>query len=196
MVAYVLLSYSILTLASEYPNANDQSPCAVDPASLNHIPGFVVEAPKTHSSKYFPSSKRPRIAHNPKGYVQLSVFKGREAKLNHAIILALCLKEPQTTRALFKTIIHIKNLKDTSYATVNKRVRSLETLGYLKKAQTKQRPGGLTNYYELHPRAYLIKFFATTSIDELIKQTNDETALVMYATLMGTKEPEKNHNFG
>lgn len=142
-----------------------------------------MRAPKARSSVGLPSSRWQRSIYGSKGCA-LSIFKGREAKLNRAIILALCFKEPQTTRAIFKTIVQIKNLKGTSYATVNKRVRSLETLGYLVKVQVEQRAGGLANYYGLHPRAYLARFFDSTSIDELIKQTDHDTALMLYGTLM------------
>jgi predicted transcriptional regulator len=119
--------------------------------------------------------------------VKLTVFKGREAKLNRTIFLILGKKEPQTTRALFKAVTQIRSLKNTSYSTVNKRVRNLEELGFLKKVIVKQRLGGITNFYELRPKAYLSKFFDSASIEDLIKQTNDKTALIVLGTLIGTK---------
>ena len=87
---------------------------------------------------------------------ELSVFKGREAKLNRAIIKTLAIKTPQSTRELYKKAIYSKTLRNTSYSTVNKRVRELEKTGYLKKAAVKERPGGITNYYELSPKGYLV----------------------------------------
>ena len=119
---------------------------------------------------------------------ELSVFKGREAKLNHAIILALSTKEPQTTRALRKKIIQIKGLQDTSYSTVNKRVRNLEQKGYIRKTAAKERLGGITNYYALRPKAYLAKFFDSITIEDLVEQANDKTALTMLGTLISTRE--------
>jgi DNA-binding PadR family transcriptional regulator len=118
------------------------------------------------------------------------VFKGREARLNRAIIQVLAAKEPQTTRALRKRISQIKGMKDTSYSTVNKRVRNLEQKGYIKKVEVKERVGRVTNYYELRPKAYLAKFFDSTTIEELVEQANDKTALTILGTLIGTKDPE------
>jgi DNA-binding PadR family transcriptional regulator len=123
---------------------------------------------------------------------ELSVFKGREAKLNRAIIQTLAIKEPQTTRALRKRISQIKSMKNTSYSTVNKRVRDLEKKGYLIKAEVKERIGGITNYYELRPRAHLAKFLDSITIADLAEQIDDETAVTLLATLVGAKklEPE------
>jgi predicted transcriptional regulator len=119
---------------------------------------------------------------------ELSVFRGREARLNRAIIQALATKEPQTTRALRKKIIQIKGMKDTSYSTVNKRVRNLEQKGYIKKVEVKERIGGITNYYELRPKAYLAKFFDSTTIEDLVERSNDKTALTILGTLIGVRK--------
>lgn len=108
---------------------------------------------------------------------ELSVFKGREAKLNRAIIQVLAVEEPQTTRALHKKITQIKGLRDTSYSTVNKRVRDLEQRGYIKKVEVKERRGGITNYYELPPKAYLASFLSSTNFENLLSRVNDTTAL-------------------
>ena len=120
--------------------------------------------------------------------IKLSVFKGREARLSRAMFQVLAKEEPQTTRALRKRIIQIKGLKDTSYSTVNKRVRSLEQKGFIRKVVVKERLGGITNYYELRPKAYLAKFFDSTTIEDLVEQTNDKTALTMLGTLISTRE--------
>jgi len=117
---------------------------------------------------------------------ELSVF--REAKLNRAIFQVLAKKEPQTTRALRKKMIQIRGLKDTSYSTVNKRVRNLEQKGYIRKAVAKERLGGITNYYELRPKAYLAKFFDSITLEDLVEQTNDNTALTMLGTLISTRK--------
>jgi DNA-binding PadR family transcriptional regulator len=128
------------------------------------------------------------LARKKRKGTELSVFKGREAKLNRAIFHVLAKEEPQTTRALRKKIIQIKGLKDTSYSTVNKRVRNLEQKGYIRKVVVEERLGGITNYYELRPKAYLAKFFDSITIEDLIEQANDKTALTMLGTLISTRE--------
>ena len=115
---------------------------------------------------------------------ELSVFKGREARLNRAIIQALATKEPQTTRELRKKITQTKGLKHTSYSTVNKRVRSLEESGYLRKAAVKERTGGITNYYELRPKAHLATFLNSVSLEDLLDRVSNGVALAILAIIM------------
>lgn len=118
--------------------------------------------------------------------VKLSIFSGREAKLNRAVILAFGNNEKLSTRQIYQKIIQNKELRKTSYSTVNKRVRNLEQSGYLRKASTKSRLGGLTNIYELRPKAYLAIFFDSNPIDHLLKDISDESALALLGTLLDT----------
>ena len=122
--------------------------------------------------------------------VRLSVSKGREASLNRAIIQALVSKEPQTTNQLFTKIAQIEEFKDISYSTVNKRVRSLEQSGYIKKVLVKKRVGGLSNYYELRPKVYLAQFLASNNIYKLFEQADDQLSLTFLAAFIKAKNQE------
>ena len=122
--------------------------------------------------------------------VRLSVSKGREASLNCALIQALISKEPQTTNQLFTKIAIIKEFKDISYSTVNKRVRSLEQSGYIKKVLVKKRVGGLSNYYELRPKVYLAQFLASNNIYKLFEQADDQSSLTFLAAFIKAKNQE------
>ena len=53
---------------------------------------------------------------------------------------------------------------------MNKRVRSLEDSGYVKKVEVKERPGGITNYYESSPKALLAAFFDSSAIEDLLSR--------------------------
>ena len=122
--------------------------------------------------------------------VRLSVFKGRESSLNRALIQALISKEPQTTNQLFTKIAQIEEFKDISYSTVNKRVRSLEQSGYIKKVLVKKRVGGLSNYYELRPKVYLAQFLASNNIYKLFEQADDQLSLTFLAAFIKAKNQE------
>ena len=122
--------------------------------------------------------------------VRLSVSKGREASLNRALIQALISKEPQTTNQLFTKIAQIEEFKDISYSTVNKRVRSLEQSGYIKKVLVKKRVGGLSNYYELRPKVYLAQFLASNNIYKLFEQADDQLSLTFLAAFIKAKNQE------
>ena len=119
---------------------------------------------------------------------RISFFKGREARLNRAIIQVLGAEEPQTTRQVRKKITQIRGMKHTSYSTVNKRVRSLERSGYLRKAAVKERAGGITNYYELRPKAFLAFFLNSTRMEDLVGQVNDTTALTLLGAIINATE--------
>ncbi len=103
-------------------------------------------------------------------------FVGRGAPLNRAIIYVLGLKQPQTTRQISKSVSSIPEFKDTSTSTVNKRVRDLETGGYLTKVQVTQRLGGITNYYQLTPNADLSQHLDTHTANELFTGINPDDA--------------------
>lgn len=128
------------------------------------------------------------MARKKKKGTEFSVFKGREARLNRAIFRVLAKEEPQTTRELRKKIIQTKGMRHTSYSTVNKRVRSLEQAGFLRKAAMKERLGGITNYYELRPKAYLATFLNSTNLEDLLMRFEDASALAVLGTLINAME--------
>ncbi len=103
-------------------------------------------------------------------------FIGRGAPLNRAIIYVLGLKQPQTTRQISKSVSGIAEFKDTDRSTVNKRVRDLETRGYLAKVQVTQRVGGITNYYQLTPNAELSQYLDTHTANEIFTGIYPEDA--------------------
>jgi predicted transcriptional regulator len=82
-------------------------------------------------------------------------------------------------------------MKHTSYSTVNKRVRSLEQSGCIRKAAVKERSGGITNYYELRPKAYVATFLNSTRMEDLLTEVNDATALTILGALLNAIESEQ-----
>ena len=120
------------------------------------VPNFFLGYVKVPVNRQFFSNKRNKPTPTGKNRVtELEVFKEREAKLNRAIFLVLGYKEPQTTREIFKKINKAKGRRHFSYSIVNRRVRNLEQQLYIKKPEVQQRPGGITNYYELRPKRSL-----------------------------------------
>lgn len=118
-------------------------------------------------------------------------FIGRGAPLNRAIIYVLDLKQPQTTRQISKSINSIPQFKNTSTSTVNKRVRDLETGGYLTKVQVTQRVGGITNYYQLTPNAELSQYLDTHTANELFTGINPEDATKILADLKKAQQKKR-----
>ena len=84
---------------------------------------------------------------------ELSVFKGREAKLNRAIFQILASRGPMTIYEVSKEVGILRGLKHTKYTNVNRRMRTLEQANFLKKAGTrKTRAGFESSLYELTVR--------------------------------------------
>ncbi len=116
---------------------------------------------------------------------KLSVFKGREAKLNRAIFHTLALKGLQTIYDIHKQVKTQKMLRHIRYASVNKRVRTLEKSGYINKIGAKKTKAGFkASIYELTARAYLATLLNSINLDELVTQVDESTALAILSAVM------------
>ena len=112
------------------------------------------------------------------------MFKGREAKLNRAISQTLALKGLQSTNSLYKNVRKLRGFSRKHYGNVNKRVRALEELGYVKAADV-QNVEGRTKavVYELKAKAYLALILDSISLENLLNRTNEETATKIMAAI-------------
>ena len=115
---------------------------------------------------------------------ELDVFKGREARLNRATFKTLTVEQPLSTREVHKKIVRLKGMRGTSYSTANKRMRDLEQSGFLKKTIVRERVGGITNLYELRPKAYLALFLGATSLNEILDRITDAEAESILSELL------------
>ncbi len=111
---------------------------------------------------------------------ELSVFKGREARLNRAIFQVLTAQEPHAIWDIFKGITKLRGLKSKRYAVVEVRVKTLETEGYLTKTgerETKQ--GRRTALFKLTGRAKLAIALDQIDIDSLLAELDEKAALTI-----------------
>lgn len=116
---------------------------------------------------------------------ELSVFKGREARLNRAIFQTLATKGPETIYDALKEIKKCKGLKQTHYGNLNKRMRILLQTGYLKIVEIRiAKAGSKKAIYELTGRTYLALMFASMDLNEMLNLMNDETAVEILAALL------------
>jgi len=115
---------------------------------------------------------------------RISVFKGREAKLNRAIFHILALKGPLTIYDIHKEVKTQRKLRHVHYATINKRVRSLEELGYIKRIGVKKTKAGFkASIYELTARAYLAILLNSVNLQELVTLFDEATALTILGAI-------------
>jgi len=116
---------------------------------------------------------------------RLSVFKGREAKLNRAIFQSLALKGAQTIYDIHKHVRTFRGLKYTYYGNVNKRVRALQQQGYLNEVSVKSTKAGFeATEYELTTRTYLVLLLDSFNLEDLLNRIDEETASEVLAAMI------------
>ena len=116
---------------------------------------------------------------------RISVFKGREARLNFAVFQVLALKGPQTIYDIHKKIRTQRGLKYTKYASVNKRVRHLEESEYIKRASARRtRAGFEAATYELTPKTYVAILLDSADLESLISCMDEAATLAVLAALI------------
>ena len=121
---------------------------------------------------------------------RLSVFKGREARLNKAIFQILALKGPLIIYDIHKEVKAQKGLKHTKSTNVLRRIRALEESGYLEKAGTRKTlPGSERTLYRLSSKTYLALLLNKLNMDSYIQKTSEESALTMLAALISHTTP-------
>ena len=118
------------------------------------------------------------------GKPRLSVFKGREAKLNRTILLILAQESSLNIWRVYKRVREVRGLRHTRYRVVNRRMKDLEHEGYIEVCGQKETPQGLkANLYQLTVKTYLAFLLGTVSLDTLIQQANDADAITLLAAL-------------
>jgi hypothetical protein len=121
--------------------------------------------------------------------VRLSVFKGREAKLNRAIFQVLRGESPQAMWDILRKIRKIRAFKHTKYAVINTRVKALEAEGYLKKTGERDtKHGGKTALYEISAKAKLAIKLCSQPLDDLIDKLDEDSALTILKAINSSKQ--------
>ena len=102
--------------------------------------------------------------------VQLSVFRGREARHNHAILFFLKRKSPLTGWEIFSELCKQKGMSKLTYNTILNRMAALHFQDYVMIVGEKDTmPGTETALYQLSPRAELAISLSEINLDEFVK---------------------------
>ena len=122
------------------------------------------------------------------GKPRLSVFKGREAKLNRAVLLILSQESPLSIRQVHKKVRTYRGLNHTRYRVVNRRMKSLEEEGYIERVRTEKiQQGFIAKLYQMTLRAYLAFALDCTDINELILSAEESHITSILAVFVGMK---------
>jgi DNA-binding Lrp family transcriptional regulator len=126
---------------------------------------------------------------------RLSVFRGREAKLNRAIFHILALKGPLTIYDIHKEVKTRRRLRDIRYPSVLKRVRALEEPGYVKKIGARRTKAGFeASIYGLTAKAQLAVLLDSMNLDEFLTEVDETTTLAILAAIKKPKSSSISQN--
>jgi hypothetical protein len=118
------------------------------------------------------------------GSLKLSLFKGREAKFNRAILLTLFQGGPLVVYDITKEIRKRREFRKTKYTNVNRRVRALLEQGYLETVGSREIQSGFRGVlYQPTIRANVAFYLSNTSRDQFVKETDDDALTTELAAL-------------
>jgi DNA-binding MarR family transcriptional regulator len=102
---------------------------------------------------------------------RVSIFKGRDARLNKAIFWVLAQQGPLTIYDVWRKLRTQRDFAYMPYNTVNRRVRALEERGYVEKSgERKTKTGFAAKLYQLTARAHLAMLLNRTNLDDFIEK--------------------------
>ncbi len=120
--------------------------------------------------------------------VKLAVFKGREARLNRAILELLSEENLLAKWDVLKRLIRKRGFKRVHYAVVDVRIRALETEGFLAWAgEREKKQGGKTALFRSTAKAKLALELSSRNIDDLLNELDEEAALAMLRLIARSK---------
>lgn len=102
---------------------------------------------------------------------RITVFKGRDARLDKAVFWTLAQQGPLTIYDLWRKLRTQRDFAYIPYNTVNRRVRALEERGYIEKiGERKTKTGLKAALYQLTVRAYLAILLDKINLDDFIEK--------------------------
>lgn len=115
---------------------------------------------------------------------ELSVFKGREGKLNLAIFLILALSDPLPIKKLHKQLSNDPKLEGTYYSSLTKRLHCLVDEEYL----IENKVGRQAATYQLTNKALLAMFLDANSMQEILDKASEKKRAFLLLALVNSVE--------
>jgi len=113
---------------------------------------------------------------------KISVFKGREARLNKAIFWILAQQGRLTIYDIWRKLREQKDFTYIRYHIVNRRVKALEKQGFIERVGEKRtKTGFVAAFYKLAARAYLAMLLDQTDLDDFIEKVSEDIILSVLA---------------
>jgi DNA-binding PadR family transcriptional regulator len=116
--------------------------------------------------------------------VRISIFTGREARLNKAIFWILAKQGELTIYDIWQRLRKQRNFSYIRYHIVNRRVRVLEKQGYSEKSgERRTKTGFATALYQLTFRAYLAILLDQIDLDDFVEKAPEASILCVIGAI-------------
>jgi DNA-binding PadR family transcriptional regulator len=116
---------------------------------------------------------------------RITVFKGRDARLNKAIFWVIAQQCPLTIYDMWRRLRTQRDFTYIPYNTVNRRVRALEEQGYIEKiGERKTKTGFAAKLYQLTARAYLAILLDGTNLDKFVEKAPYDSIFTAISALI------------
>jgi hypothetical protein len=119
---------------------------------------------------------------------RLSVFTGREAKLNKAIFQVLAIEGALTIYEINKKVRTERTLRHAKYSVINRRAKNLVEKGYIEKVGARKTQAGFeSQLYQITFRTYLAIIVNRIDFDHLIETAGEEVIISALSSLILTE---------
>jgi len=121
---------------------------------------------------------------------RISIFKGREARLNKAILWILALQGPLNIYNIWRKVRVQRDFSYIRYHVVNRRVRALKEQGYIEKHGEKraEKIELMAPLYQLTVRAYLAILLNKINLEAFIEKAPEENIISALTALASTDQ--------
>jgi len=119
----------------------------------------------------------------------ISIFKGREARLNKAIFWILAQQSSLTIYDIWRKLRTKGDFTFIRYHVVNRRIRTLKGQGFIEKiGERRTKTGFQAILYQLTLQAYLSILLEKFDIDYFLKKAPSDDVLSMLAILSSQQQ--------
>jgi hypothetical protein len=119
----------------------------------------------------------------------LSVFKGREARLNRVIFTILDAKKLLTSYDMYLEIRRNKGFRHTKYPSVDRRMKALQQQHWISRKGTRRtKPGFNSPFYELSSRGQTATEIDRVNMNDFLKNAEEELLLELRTLLSSFRE--------
>jgi len=120
---------------------------------------------------------------------RISIFKGREARVNKAIFWILTLQSPLTIYDIWRKLRIQRDFTYIRYHIVNRRVSALKEQGFIEKiGERRTKTGFQAILYQLTLRAYLSILLDKFDMDFFLKKAPSDDILSMLVILASQQQ--------